>query len=111
MDFFEEMKADQFGQQIKLYCFVMVLGYSRRTYCEFVPDCKMTAFLDCHIRAFEYFGGVPAEILYDNLKNAVLKHLVGRVEYNPTLLDFAAHHEFAPKACPAYAPWVKGKVE
>jgi len=80
-------------------------------YIEFIDRCTMTAFLDCHKNAFGYFGGVPGEILYDNMKNVVVKHLVGKVKFNDTMMDFACHYGFKPIACPPYSPWCKGKVE
>ena len=73
--------------------------------------CTLESFLDGHIRAFHYLGGVPAEVLYDNMKHVVIRRLVGKVSFNPELLHFAHHYGFAPKACPPYAAWVKGKVE
>ena len=93
------------------YCFVMVLGFSRHKYVEFVDRCTMPVFLDCHKNAFGYFGGVPGEILYDNMKNVVIRRLVGRAEFNATFSDFALHYRFKPVACPPYSPWYKGKVE
>lgn len=99
------------GREKKLYCFVMVLGFSRHMYVEFVDRCTMPVFLDCHINAFNHFGGVPGEILYDNMKNVVVKRLVGTVKFNDTMMDFACHYRFKPVACPAYSPWCKGKVE
>jgi transposase len=45
----------------------MILGFSRRIYSEFVERCDLPTFLDCHIHAFEHFGGVTAEILYDRM--------------------------------------------
>lgn len=99
------------GQVHTLYVFVMVLGYSRHMYVEFVERCTMTAFLDCHINAFDAFEGVPSEILYDNMKNVVVRRHVGKTEFNTTFLDFAAHTGFRPVACPPYSPWYKGKVE
>jgi hypothetical protein len=89
----------------------MVLGFSRQMYVEFIERCTMSTFLDCHKNAFGYFGGIPGEVLYDNLKNVVIKHLVGRVEFNATFRDFATHYRFKPLACPPYSPWCKGKVE
>ena len=94
-----------------LYLFVMVLGYSRHMYVEFIEHCTMTAFLDCHINAFMAFDGVPGEILYDNMRNVVVRRHVGKAEFNKTFLDFAAHYGFKPQACPPYSPWCKGKVE
>jgi hypothetical protein len=71
----------------------------------------MTVFLDCHQNAFRFLGGVPAEILYDNMKNVVVRRHIGKAEFNSTFLDFAAHYTFKPAACPPYSPWYKGKVE
>lgn len=99
------------GQERKLYCFVMVLGFSRHKYVEYVERCTMPVFLDCHLRAFAHFGGVPGEILYDNMKNVVVRRLVGKVQFNDTMTDFSCHYRFKPVACPAYSPWCKGKVE
>jgi len=94
-----------------LYVFVMVLGYSRHMYIEFIDRCTMTVFLDCHQQAFRFFGGVPCEILYDNMKNVVVRRHVGKTAFNRTFLEFCAHWEFKPLACPPYSPWYKGKVE
>jgi transposase len=60
------------GRQQRLYAFVMTLGYSRMMYVEFTTSTEVSRWLRCHQRAFEYFGGVPREILHDNLKTAVL---------------------------------------
>jgi transposase len=103
--------AEPNGRTNTVYLFILVLGYCRAIYAEFVNRCTLESFLDGHIRAFHYLGGVPAEILYDNMKHVVIRHLVGKVAFNPELLHFAHHYGFAPKACPPYAAWVKGKVE
>ena len=99
------------GRTNMVYLFILVLGYCRAIYAEFVNRCTLESFLDGHIRAFHYLGGIPAEILYDNMKHVVIRHLVGKVAFNPEILHFAHHYGFAPKACPPYAAWVKGKVE
>lgn len=99
------------GSKMTIYCFIMVLGFSRRMYIEFISRCTMTNFLSCHQRAFKFFGGIPAEILYDNMKNVVIKKLVGSVEWNQTFLSFCVHYGFKPLTTPAYSPWAKGKVE
>jgi transposase len=60
----------------------------------------MEHFLACHEHAFRAFNGVPAKILVDNLKSAVLQRLVGVAPvFNPRYLDFARHHGFAIEAC------------
>jgi transposase len=103
--------AEPSGKTRTVYLFILVLGYCRAIYAEFVNRCTLENFLDAHIRAFHYLGGVPAELLYDNMKHVVIRHLVGKVAFNPEILHFAHHYGFAPKACPPYAAWVKGKVE
>lgn len=95
----------------KYYLFAMILGYSRKIYAELVKKCDLPTFLDCHIRAFEYFGGVPATILYDRMKNVFIGKVAGKSKFNDTLMGFALHYGFKPEVAPAYAAWVKGKVE
>lgn len=106
---FQVEKAD--GAVEKLYLFSMILGYSRKIYGEFIERCDMPTFLDCHIRAFEYFGGVPEQILYDRMKNVYIGKVAGKSKFNDTLMGFALHYGFKPQVAPAYAAWVKGKVE
>lgn len=101
----------QDGSEQTVYCFSMLMGYSRQMYLELVPHCQLSLFLDCHIRAFAFFGGVPGEILYDNLKQVVTSHQRGELKLNPRFEEFATHYRFKPDACPPYAAWVKGKVE
>lgn len=99
------------GTTRALYLFAMILGYSRMQYAELVEKCDLTTFLDCHIRAFDYLGGVPAEILYDRMKNVFIRKLTGRTVFNRSLVSMALHYGFKPRVTPACAPWVKGKIE
>jgi hypothetical protein len=88
-----------------------MLGYSREPYCEFLKRCDMTSFLDAHQRAFAHFGGVPAEILYDRMKNVYIGRFAGKDKFTQGLMTLANHYGFSPVAAPAYCPWMKGKVE
>jgi len=99
------------GKTTTLYAFAMLLGYSRAMYVEFVECCTLETFMDCHINAFSYLQGIPAEILYDNMKNVVIGREKSKVIFNTEFLHFAQHYGFQPQACPPYSPWVKGKVE
>jgi len=99
------------GKASTIYAFVMVLGYSRALYVEFVARCTLEVFMDCHKNAFRYLGGVPAEILYDNMKNVVMGKEHGKAIFNLEFLHFAHHYGFQPTAAPPYSPWIKGKVE
>lgn len=99
------------GDTRKLYLFSMILGYSRKMYTELVERCDMPHFLDSHIHSFEYFGGIPEQILYDRMKNVYIGRITGKDQFNTTLVGFSIHYGFTPKVAPAYAAWVKGKVE
>lgn len=111
VDFGEFQIENGDGTVSKLYLFSMILGYSRRIYSEFVEKCDLPTFLDCHIRAFDYFGGVTEEILYDRMKNVYIRKMAGKDKFNDTLMGFAFHYGFKPLVAPAYAAWVKGKIE
>ena len=96
----------------RLSFFVMVLCYSRQIYVEFTVSQTMEHFLACHQNAFAAFGGVPARIMVDNLKSAVLKHAVGEAAvFNPRYLDFARYHGFGISACGVAKGNEKGRVE
>lgn len=111
VDFADFQITSSDGQIQTVYCFIMALGFSRHLYIEFIERCTMTNFLACHQHAFGFFSGIPAEILYDNLKNAVNKRLLGVVQWNHGFEAFAMHYGFKPLVTPPYSPWAKGKVE
>jgi transposase len=69
--------------------------------------------LRSHMDAFEQFGGVPREILYDRMKTAVLGERQDEmgIVYNAKLLSMATHYGFTPRACKPYRAKTKGKVE
>ncbi len=56
-----------------LYAIEMVLGYSRMGYIEFVGKTDLEHLIQCHENAFEFFGGICEEILYDNMKSVVIQ--------------------------------------
>jgi transposase len=96
----------------RLSFFVMVLCYSRLCYVEFTLGEATEHFLAAHQNAFKFFGGVPAKVLIDNLKTAVLHHPIGeRPLFHPRYLDFAAHYGFEPRACNVRKANEKGRVE
>ena len=105
-------QIDYEGRQRQLYVFVMTLGWSRAMYIEFTVSGSTDWFIRCHQHAFEYFGGVPREVLHDNLKNAVIsRDRQGQIVWNERYLDFAQYSGFRPRACRPYRPQTKGKVE
>ena len=94
-----------------LCCFVMVLSWSRAVYARFFLDMTMESFMRGHVRAFEALGGVPRELLYDNLKSAVLERAGDAIRFHPRLLELSGHYHFAPKPCAPYRGNEKGRVE
>jgi transposase len=91
----------------RLAVFIATLGWSRATFVEFVTDERMATLLGCHERAFFYFGGVPREVLYDNMRTVVTerdRYGPGLHRYNGTFLDFAHHHGFVPRLCQPIDP-------
>jgi len=111
VDFGEFQVDNADGTTKKLYLFSMILGYSREIYGELIERCDLPSFLDCHIRAFEHFGGVPKQILYDRMRNVFIGKVAGKNKLNDTLMGFALHYGFKPEVTPSYAAWVKGKIE
>ena len=95
----------------KLYLFVMVLSWSRAVFAKFTFDQKTDSFLRLHEEAFEYFGGAPKEILYDNLKSAVLERFKDKIKFNPQLVEFSGFYGYEPRACKPYSGNQKGRVE
>lgn len=96
---------------ITLYLFLLVLGFSRAMYADFVTRCTLTAFMDAHLNAFNYLGGVPFELLYDNMRHVFSGRKGGKALLNIEFADFADHCGFKPVLCAPYSPWTKGKVE
>jgi transposase len=97
-----------------IYAFVMTLGYSRMSFIWFTTSCTDDDLVDCLDRAFAYFNGVPQHILYDNMKDVVIKRDAygkGEHKFNDTMLDFAKLHGFDSKLCQPYRAQTKGKVE
>ena len=100
------------GTRRRLSLFVMVLCYSRRMYLEFTVSQTAEFFLACHEHAFAAFAGVPARVVVDNLKSAVLQRLAGSAPlFNPKYADFARHWGFEISACNPRAAHEKGRVE
>jgi transposase len=95
-----------------VWLFSMVLGFSRHQFCRFVWRQDMATVVRCHIAAFRALGGVPREILYDQMKTAVVDEGEERgIIYNKTLLALGQHYGFVPRACAKRRAKTKGKVE
>lgn len=102
---------EESGRSRKTYFFSGRLRHSRRAYREIVFDQKQETFFQCHIHAFEYFGGVPEKVTPDNLKAAVIRASFDDPEFNRSYLSLAEHYGFRISQCKPFKPQHKGGVE
>jgi transposase len=85
--------TDRTGQKRCIYVFTLVLSYSRMLFVRFTTSTNLASLIACHQQAFDYFGGWPQQVLYDNMKQVRL----GPGRFNEAFLDFAHHYGFVPK--------------
>jgi transposase len=98
----------------KLKVFIATLGWSRAAYVEFCDDERVETLIGCHENALLAFGGVPVEVLYDNMRTVVIeRNTYGRGvhRFHAGFLDYARHAGFLPRLCQPYRAQTKGKVE
>jgi|WetSurMetagenome_2_1015567.scaffolds.fasta_scaffold47594_2 transposase len=91
--------------------FVAVLGASNYTYAEALESQDIPSWINAHIHAFEYFGGVARITIPDNLKSAVLKTCRYEPDLSPTYQDMAEHYGTAVIPARVRKPKDKAKVE
>lgn len=99
------------GEVKRVWIFSLRLRHSRKAWREVVTDQKLSTFLMGHVRAFEYFNGVPNICVLDNLKAGVIKSTVDNDLLNPSYQAFAEHYGFIISPCPPRTPNLKGGVE
>lgn len=99
------------GKARKAYCFVMTLSFSRHMYVEFVFDQTIATWVVCHINAFDFFGGVPKQVVIDNLKAAVLRAGLEDAVLSVPYTRLAQHYQFLIHPCRPATPQHKGKCE
>ena len=118
----EKMFVDWAGATIPLYdattgqawpasLFVSVLGASSYTYAEATRDQQLEAWIQAHIHALEFFGGVPTLAVPDNTKTAVTRACRYDPDLNPTYQEFAVHYGMGVVPARPYKPRDKAKVE
>lgn len=100
------------GRPTKVALFVMTLPYSDAVFVRAFPRECTEAFLEGHVRAFEFFGGVPRRISYDNSKVAVARITGSRSrKVTDAFLRLKSHHLFEDHFCLVRRPNEKGHVE
>jgi transposase len=111
VDFFEVV-VDVAGQRQKAWMFVLRLMCSGRDFAWLYPRQDQVCFLDGHVRAFAHFGGVSTRLLYDNLKPAVTRVLVGAErQLSARFQALATHYVFEPCFARPRTGHDKGGVE
>lgn len=98
----------------KRYALLVVLGYSRVLWVQFYPRQTLAVLMRGLEDAFATFGGVPAELLFDQLKAVIIEDQRargGRILENYEFMRFAVHWGFRIRACRPYRARTKGKVE
>lgn len=106
-----EMVDPETGEVRRAWVFVMTLSHSRHQFATFVFDQKVETWLHCHRQAFEYFGGVPARIVVDNLKAAIVRAVLHDPVAHRSYRECAEHYDFLISPCRPRTPRHKGKVE
>lgn len=101
------------GELFEVNIFLMVLGYSRTKFVKLTSDKTQKTLFLCMNEAFKYFGGVPKEILFDNMATVVdrANSRIGNVKLNTKLVQYSKDIGFNPVTCRIYRPQTKGKVE
>jgi transposase len=95
----------------KTWVFVMTLSHSRHQFVTLVQDQSVSTWLTVHRQAFEFFGGVPARIVLDNLKAGIIKASVTDPEAQRSYRECAEYYGFLISPCVPRTPEHKGKVE
>lgn len=118
----EKLFVDWAGDTIPVYdprggpvqaahLFVAVLGASSYTYAEATLNEQLPNWIGAHVRAFEFFGGVPRLVIPDNTKTGVTKACRYDPDLNPTYQELAMHYGVGVLPARPYKPRDKAKVE
>lgn len=117
----DKLFVDYAGQTIPIYppggavwqaeVFVAVLGASNYTYAEATASQQLPDWIGAHVRAFEFFGAVPALLVPDNLRSGVTKSHRYEPLLNRTYQEMAAHYGTASLPARANRPRDKAKAE
>jgi transposase len=103
------------GRERRVYALVFSLPFSGAATAHFSFDMTIESFLEGHVRAFAWLGGVPRECVYDNLKSAVARRerVDGRevIHWNPRFSQLRGHYAFHAHPCTPQTPREKGSVE
>lgn len=114
VDWKENLKmVSKNGELFEVNIFLMVLGYSRMKFVKLTSDKTQKTLFKCMNEAFKYFGGIPKEILFDNMATVVdrANSRIGNVKLNTKFVQYSKDVGFNPITCRIFRPQTKGKVE
>lgn len=114
IDWKEELTlVSKLGETFTINVFLAILGYSRYKYIELTLDRSQPTLFKCLTNTIRYYGGVPKQFLFDNMKTVADKSRTQyeTVVYNERFYQFSKDAGFEPQSCMAYRPETKGKVE
>jgi transposase len=110
VDFFE-VTVEEDGIAHRVWMFVMHLPYSRRSFMRLYDSCDQVAFLDGHVEAFEFLGGFPDRLVYDNLTLAVSRRVGFERVLTSRFKALVSHYLFEPCFARPGEGHDKGSVE
>lgn len=99
------------GRERRVYALICALPYSGAATAHFSFDMTIESFLEGHVRALDWLGGVPRECVYDNLRSAVARRDGDGVTWSPRFVQLRGHYAFHATACTPATPREKGSVE
>jgi transposase len=99
------------GRERRIYALVVSLPYSGAQTAHFSLDMTVESFLEGHVAAFSFLGGVPRECVYDNLRAAVARREGDLIRWAERFMHLRGHYAFCAHACTPETPREKGSVE
>lgn len=99
------------GKMRKAWAFIMTLSYSRYRFVRFVFRQDIKTWIDCHIRAFNFYGCIPKTVLLDNLKSGIIKTDIYDPTINRTYAELERYYSFIADPAKVRIARHKGRVE
>ena len=99
------------GRERRVYALICSLPYSGASTAHFSFEMTVESFIEGHVHAFEWLGGVPRECVYDNLRSAVARREGDQIGWNERFPQLRGHYAFHATACTPETPREKGSVE
>ena len=99
------------GEKVYGWLFAAVLPFSGLGFAYVTPDMKMPSWIQCHIKMYEFFGGVTTILTPDNLKTGITKHTRDELVINSTYQDMAEYYGTVVVPARVRAPKDKSQVE